>query len=74
MTELILMYLIVAFVHLAFMAGAESERRINYTDEDIFYTVLLCLLWPITLTAVFQYSENRHIKNLRKTLRKRLTN
>lgn len=44
MIEILLMYLIAAFGHLAFMAGAESERKINYTNEDIYYTVLLCLL------------------------------
>lgn len=72
MTELLLMYLIAAFGHLAFMAGAESERKINYTNEDLYYTVLLCMLWPITLSAAFQYSENSYIKNLRKNMAKNI--
>lgn len=72
MTELLLMYLIAAFGHLAFMAGAESERKINYTNEDLYYTVLLCMLWPITLSAAFQYSENVHIKSLRKNIAKKI--
>lgn len=72
MTELILMYLIAAFGHLAFMAGMESNRKLHYSDEDIFYTVLLCCLWPITLLAAFQYSENVYIKNLRKNIAKNI--
>ena len=72
MTELLLMYLIAVFGHLAFMAGAESTRKPHYSDEDIFYVVLLCCLWPITLLAAFQYSENVYIKNLRKNIAKKI--
>ena len=72
MTELTLMYLIAAFGFLAFMAGAESERKINYKDEDIFYTLWLCLLWPVILIAAIQYSENVHIKSLRKNIAKNI--
>lgn len=68
MTELTLMYLIAAFGFLAFMAGAESERKIHYKDEDIFYTVWLCLLWPVTLMAAVQYSGNYHIKKYREKI------
>lgn len=77
MTELLLMYLIAAFGCLAFSAGSQSVRGVRgyyQSDEDIFYTCLLCVFWPVLLIACFQYSENWYIKKARQIIAEKIDN
>jgi len=72
MTELLLMYLIGVFGSLAYMTGSESYRQTIHTNEDIFYTVILCLQWPALLAAGYLYSDNIYIVELRQKIAKKI--
>lgn len=82
MMEIILLYTTGIFGCLAFAAGhhAGKNNRDMYagiatdTNEDLFYTVVLCAIWPFFLIAGFHYSDNLYMIDGRKKLSKIVDN